>query len=150
MIYPEQILSSDWGSGVDPRDVAAAVKIIQAGIRPRFVYFVAARSYEEETLPSLVKIGTTTNPDRRLKEISASRGPDWLSDSDNLDSLGYMGFLLGDEQLERRLHQAFAAHRVAGEWFWLDPIDDSVDFLLNNFCVCARCLATDNLFQEDQ
>lgn len=147
MIHPDDLLTADWGPGVDDRDIAASVRIIKAGLRPRFVYFVEARSWEEETMPALVKIGTTANPDRRLKDIEAtrSRGPEWLSDKDDLATLRYMGLLPGDEQLERQLHRTFSAHRVSGEWFWLDPIEEPIDILLANYCVCDLCRVMDDL-----
>lgn len=148
----EAIVPKDWGAGIDARSMSACIRILQQGLRPRFVYFAEARSYEEESFPTLVKIGTTVDPARRLKEIelACARGPEWLSDKDNLVSLGFMGLLLGDEELEQQLHKAFATHRVSGEWFWLDPLDEVVDILLSNFCVCSACLVTDDLFLVDE
>lgn len=47
--------------------------------------------------------------------------------STNLDELRVLHALPGDRQLERRLHAAFAKHRIRGEWF--HPNRDLLDFI---------------------
>ncbi len=55
----------------------------------------------------LLKIGTTTDLNRRLRELSRlCRG-----------AVSLLTTLPGDAQLERRLHALCAADAVAGEWF---------------------------------
>lgn len=145
MISPEVALDTDWGPLIDGGDMYNAVRILQRGLRPRFVYFAMARSAFEDEHAPMVKIGTTVRPDERLQQVRStlSRGPGWLSD-DAVDSFEYLGMIPGDEELERQLHLAFSPHRVSGEWFWLDPIDAAIDILLCSFCVCPTCLLVDS------
>jgi Meiotically up-regulated gene 113 len=58
-----------------------------------------------------VKIGFSVQVDRRLSEIQVS-----------LPSKAKILYLTpGDTELEKRLHQLFAADRVSGEWFYYSP-----------------------------
>ncbi|MFF6903309.1 GIY-YIG nuclease family protein [Streptomyces hydrogenans] len=54
-----------------------------------------------------VKIGTSVNPDKRLKELQTG----------NPDRLEVLWSTPGGRELETALHQAFAAYRTEGEWF---------------------------------
>ncbi|MFJ6486308.1 GIY-YIG nuclease family protein [Streptomyces sp. NPDC091682] len=54
-----------------------------------------------------VKIGTSVNPKKRLKELQTG----------NPERLELRWCTSGGRELETMLHQAFAAHRVEGEWF---------------------------------
>ncbi|MFJ8856618.1 GIY-YIG nuclease family protein [Streptomyces sp. NPDC102437] len=54
-----------------------------------------------------VKIGTSNNPEKRLKELQTG----------NPDRLGILWSTPGGRELESMLHRAFAAYRVEGEWF---------------------------------
>ncbi|MFE7116605.1 GIY-YIG nuclease family protein [Streptomyces sp. NPDC057654] len=54
-----------------------------------------------------VKIGTSTSPEKRLKELQTG----------NPDRLEVLWHTPGGRELENLLHQAFAGHRAEGEWF---------------------------------
>ncbi|AJT62476.3 hypothetical protein T261_0787 [Streptomyces lydicus] len=54
-----------------------------------------------------VKIGTSVSPEKRLKELQTG----------NPDRLEVLWYTSGGRELEALLHQAFADHRVEGEWF---------------------------------
>ncbi|MFF9594058.1 GIY-YIG nuclease family protein [Streptomyces sp. NPDC014646] len=54
-----------------------------------------------------VKIGTSNNPEKRLKELQTG----------NPDRLEVLWSTPGGRELESMLHRAFAAYRVEGEWF---------------------------------
>lgn len=119
-----------------------AVSIADRGVRPHYVYFCLAVPKEGVTngVKSL-KIGTTYDPDRRL--VGLQRGdttsPDWLQDTGNASRIDFVGFVIGDAELEKHLHRAFAEHRLAGEWFAYEPIAALVDLLLGDHCVCRGC-----------
>jgi len=61
------------------------------------VYFAERRGY--------IKIGTTTNPYRRMRELKAR----------------FLLVLPGDVFLEAQLHRRFANSRMVGEWFAPTP-----------------------------
>lgn len=67
--------------------------------RRSWVYFVRRSD-------GLVKIGRSTNPERRLKDLRSAGGP-----------MELVAWFDGDAGTERALHDAFAAHHVSGEWF---------------------------------
>lgn len=66
-----------------------------------FVYFVQGKKTR------LVKIGFSTNADRRLDDLQ----------SGSPDTLRMLGMAPGSRLAERRLHEVFQDHRVHGEWF---------------------------------
>ena len=118
------------------------VGVLERGVRPHYVYFIQA-ACPDGLLPPMVKIGTTALPDRRLEQISKqlAKAPDWLGDIGTPEDLRYWGLLPGDSELEKELHRAFASHRIAGEWFWLEPLETFIEVLLDGFCVCHLCRA---------
>ena len=138
----------DTSTAVDNAVDRAISLIGQPKHKPVYVYFI--RAYDppdpaDASAPLLepqVKIGYSTDPYRRLEDLRAnlSKCGDWLAWCDGewpyLDLLGYVD---GGRELEKQLHRAFAQHRVEGEWFWLDPIDEWIDQILSNDCVCALC-----------
>ena len=63
---------------------------------------------------SLLKIGTATDPKRRLAALR-------IGNPHGIRLVGYRSVpRLLAEQIERRLHKMFAAHRRIGEWFEID------------------------------
>lgn len=70
--------------------------------RVGFVYFI------QETELSRIKIGfTTSHPLSRLKTLSNASSQE----------LVFLGFQLGDESLEKKLHRKFASLHRKNEWF---------------------------------
>ncbi|NTX08288.1 GIY-YIG nuclease family protein [Myxococcus sp. CA040A] len=68
---------------------------------PSFVYFVQAGD------GGPIKIGFSRNPRVRMQELQTG----------NAVELKYCGEVVGDQGLERILHERFAAIRLHGEWF---------------------------------
>lgn len=114
-----------------------AQQVMARGVRPHYVYFIVAapRSAGER----LVKIGTTTDVDRRLSEIrkGGAKTPDELSADTH--TLHLAGWTVADGETEKHLHRAFAQHRRGGEWFALDPIREDINQLLAHHCQCRGC-----------
>lgn len=80
-------------------------------VEPGFVYVIKA--IDENSRTRYVKIGKSTDPDRRLTEISPKMPFDceiWRTYPSYFMSLG-----------ESYLHKKLAAYRVRGEWFRLEP-----------------------------
>lgn len=69
------------------------------------VYFVQARQMK------LIKIGYSSNVQKRLKALSTGCP----------DGLDLLCVIKGDQKLEGKIHQRFAADRVKGEWFKPSP-----------------------------
>jgi hypothetical protein len=65
---------------------------------------------------SLVKIGTSTDVETRVKRVFNGRTivPDEVAGA----TPRLLGTLVGDRGTERALHAAFANHRRSGEWFY--------------------------------
>lgn len=63
-----------------------------------------------------VKIGTTGNLRRRIRELELRRGCRFPDDIEDVP-VELVGTLWGGEDCERALHQAFADLHVVGEWF---------------------------------
>lgn len=76
-----------------------------------YVYFLQAKSLGH------IKIGTTTNMQRRFSEIKTGCP----------DELVLLGITKGDANIERQIHEKFADSRVRGEWF--APSDDLASFI---------------------
>lgn len=74
--------------------------------RAGFVYFV-----QEDELKR-IKIGfTASHPSKRLKTLANASS----------QKLVFLGFQLGDEALEKKLHRKFAALHCRNEWFHAGP-----------------------------
>jgi len=143
--FPE-VMANDYGDGIHRGELAAAFNLLERGMRPHFVYFVEAHSTLAE-YPPMVKIGTSAMPDKRVDQICKQlhTAPDWLGATYELKDIRLMGLILGDEELEQQLHRAFRAHRIAGEWFWLEPLEIAIDHILSDYCVCQPCLVSDEV-----
>lgn len=119
-----------------------AIDIIRRGTRTHYTYFIKAipKATIFDAVPC-VKIGTTTDIDHRLSSIRtrAFNCPTWLEDTSNAERIDVIGYAIGDAELEKELHRAFAEHRISGEWFALAPIAPAIDFLLRDHCVCRGC-----------
>ena len=68
-----------------------------------FIYFISMYG-------GYVKIGYTTNIDRRFEEIGA-----------HMPGMRLLGHTRGTMAMEKKLHQRFAHLRERGEWFKLAP-----------------------------
>lgn len=82
--------------------------LIQKYESESFVYFIEADDY--------IKIGYSRDPIGRLSQIRKRHGvklPDGLDPS----RARILAVEQGTQSHERRLHDRFAEHRVAGEWF---------------------------------
>jgi len=85
----------------------------QANKESKLVYFI-----EDD---DRVKIGSSVDPNSRLKEIRAHRGDASL-----------MGYIPGDHKLEHSLHERWSALRLEGEWFQFTPgLKDEIHALLS-------------------
>lgn len=67
-----------------------------------------------------IKIGTSTNPDLRLKELQTS----------HYKTLKLIGVMPGGRNTETALHQMFLRHTILGEWF--KPVKEIKDFVTAN------------------
>jgi hypothetical protein len=67
-----------------------------------------------------VKIGTSNNVARRLRELRAGDPMMTCPETLDLESLEVLYAVQGNRHLERALHLRFASLRVCGEWFNLD------------------------------
>ena len=61
----------------------------------------------------LVKIGSSVNPVRRVRELPYGAGQDPAADGRPV----LVGYVRGDYDGERLLQAALAEHRVVGEWY---------------------------------
>lgn len=132
-----------WGPGINEAELQLAFEIARVGMRPHYVYFVAA---QDDSYDTLVKIGTSTSVSVRMQQIARDiqNGPDWLKTTPDAE-LCLLGYVVGDQELERQLHKAFKAHRAGGEWFWYKPLECAIDDLLCENCVCEPCIVVDRL-----
>lgn len=78
----------------------------------------------------LVKIGWSTNPQKRFSKIASDNGAD-------CDLLGYIS---GTRDDESEIHQRFAANRVRGEWF---ARDHEIDSFIREFSRPERVVPDD-------
>lgn len=117
--------------------LAEAEHRLQRGPAPSFVYFLLASLDDEPWARPFLKIGVTSHPLRRLNEIRKAadqgKGPDWVGDVGGSDCMKIICLFHGDRTTEKLLHKAFAAHRVAGEWFDLDPIENQIKHLIFHY-----------------
>lgn len=120
-----------------------ALEVLNRGVRVHYVYFALATSVADD--PPLVKIGTTCDPVGRLSNLRRGGTTEaaWMQDRSRIKDISYVGLLVGDHELEKLLHRAFAAYRVGGEWFDFQPIDGSIFRILAGRCVCRGCEAGD-------
>ena len=122
-----------------------AENIASQGMRPHFVYFLLAEaSTDEGRYPSLLKIGTTSDPKTRMKSLQKQVGPDWLGlfGYECADRFDFFGLVVGDYELEQLLHRAFADFKVEGfkEWFWCETeVMETVEMFVDDFGFFPCC-----------
>ena len=138
---------------IDVAYLAMAHAAIERGMRQHYVYFCLATYPVDEDgigsdLEPLIKIGTTTNVEQRMKGIARgdTKGADWLELG--IGNLSLLGYIEGDREVERHLHKSFAKHRAGGEWFWYEPIAKHIDDLLDALCACEMCTFIDCLHSQ--
>lgn len=68
------------------------------------IYFISSKSPTES---KCVKIGTSTDPVKRLNELQTG----------NPYKLKLLGVLPGSFMTEKALHEAFSDYKLEGEWF---------------------------------
>ena len=96
----------------------------------------------------MVKIGITIDPDRRFREIQQELNkentyPSWLSQG-IVEDIDILGYVQGTQALETTLHKAFKSKAMGREWFtYDDEMEDVIDGILCDYCVCERCLQAD-------
>ncbi len=73
-----------------------------------YVYFI-----QEKTTLS-IKIGSSVKPTNRLKSLKTA----------NPNGLDLIGIIPGDADVEREFHKRFAEHRLEGEWFDKEILND--------------------------
>jgi hypothetical protein len=118
--------------------------LASVGARTQYVYFMLAEMDPDEVsgiqLEPMVKIGISVDPYQRREQVAIDPGKcgDWL-EVFGCDSLTVIGMLEGGREAEKALHAAFKEHRIAGEWFWYDPLSEAIDGLLCDHCVCPSC-----------
>jgi nucleoside 2-deoxyribosyltransferase len=81
------------------------------------VYFI------RNTNTGAIKIGFSASPQQRLRQLQTGCA----------DPLVIEATLPGDMSRERELHNAFAAHRLNGEWFEGDPVMASLEEMRRSF-----------------
>jgi len=80
--------------------------------RAGFIYFI------QESILRNIKIGfTSSHPKKRLHTLALA----------NSQELNFLGFMLGDKLMEKRLHVKFKHLHVRNEWF--EPGDDLLNFI---------------------
>jgi hypothetical protein len=101
--YTEWLLKQSWfrQHKIYPVVVAEVNLKYQSTIGVPKVYFVI-----NEQMTRL-KIGTSVNPEKRLRSIQTG----------NADTLVIYGTVLGDRHFEKQLHNELRKHRISGEWF---------------------------------
>lgn len=137
---------TDWLKGMHLGWFNTALEYARNPVKS-YVYFIVA---EAEGLDPLVKIGLSLDVPRRYKEIGQEidKGlyPDWLVMG--CDSLRVLGYLEGTQPLETALHKAFKSKAIGREWFDYDQdLEQAIDELLSDYCVCERCLIADSYAQ---
>jgi hypothetical protein len=103
--------------GIDAAMVEDARRVLAK--LPERVYFFATEAH--------VKIGRSRNPEQRVKTFGATltpEGVDWRKGR-------LLGLIPGGAAVENALHQRFAAHRVVGEWFHLEPVSSAIAALID-------------------
>ena len=115
-----------------------------------YVYFWLVMPYNEPDdsdemwLEPYVKIGLTTDLDRREKELLKMLDndldlPDWLPVF--ADSASYLGWVEGDREVEKYLHQAFKPKSIGREFFeYDDEVEETLDILIHDEGICLTCL----------
>lgn len=99
---------------------------------------------DDHYLEPYVKIGLTTDLERREKELWKMLNkdldlPDWLPVF--ADSAYYLGWVEGDREVEKYLHQAFKSKAIGREFFeYDDEVEETLDILVHDHGVCASCL----------
>jgi hypothetical protein len=97
--------------------------LLALGTRTHYVYFLLA---ELDDGKQIVKIGTTTNIERRLLLIK-QRVPYKIQ--------AILGQLEGDQELESHLHLSFCKFKYSKEWFYYEPLRHHIADLLENYGV---------------
>jgi len=97
--------------------------LLEMGTRTHYVYFLLA---ELEDGKQIVKIGTTTNIDRRLLLIK-QRVPYKIQ--------SILGQVEGDQELESNLHLSFCKLKYSKEWFYYESLIPYIAELLENYGV---------------
>ena len=115
-----------------------------------YVYFWLVMPYndpddsDEVWLEPYVKIGLTTDLDRREKELLKMLDndldlPDWLPAF--ADSASYLGWVEGDREVEKYFHQAFKPKSIGREFFeYDDEVEETLDILVHDHGICLQCL----------
>ena len=75
------------------------------------IYFIA------DTNKDVVKIGVSKSPKKRLKQLQTS----------NSNKLVLLGYIDGEKEQEKYLHNLFSKHKLSGEWFILN--DEIIDYI---------------------
>ena len=124
-----------------------AYQMLNNPIMPN-VYFIVAEDELEQD--HLVKIGVSVDPIKRFNDLSfevwkQSNGyPDWLNEG--CVELRLLGYVQGHQQLETAFHKAFNAKSRGREWFtYDDELAAEIDSILDDYCVCKRCLTADQI-----
>lgn len=112
----------------DTYHLRMAHQVVARGIRPHYVYFMVATPLDKRD-DVLVKVGTSTDVDRRLSQIRAACAA----------PVDLAGWIVADGETEKHLHKAFSQHAIGGEWFVLAPIRSAINDLLASYCVCRGC-----------
>jgi hypothetical protein len=82
------------------------------------VYFIKCGDY--------VKIGKSTNPERRLKSLQIKGEKTIKPDGIDLATAEILGHVPGGGSIETALHRHLKAHNVKGEWFSFSPEVQSI------------------------
>jgi hypothetical protein len=138
-------MTYEYLKGIDACYYNEAIVYIEKPVKS-YVYFILAHT---EGFDPLVKIGLSIDPERRLIEIcndleAGKYSIDWLQGG--VESLSVLGLLEGTQPLETALHKAFKKYKAGREWFWYNnELEEMIDDLLSDYCVCNACLIADNL-----
>jgi len=77
------------------------------------------------TWGDLVKIGTSLDPHRRMRDLAGGSSPQPPGVRPD-GSPVLLGYVLGDQGAEGLIHAALAEHRVASEWYRRAPAVEAV------------------------
>lgn len=118
-LYRGDVLAEDYRSGIADvfcENGHTRKQIRKAVPREPVVYFIVSRQL------NLVKIGTTTDVDRRIATMQTG----------SPSRLELLGTILGDAETESYLHIMFAEYRAHGEWFhYSEEIQGYIDHECN-------------------
>ncbi len=97
---------ADVFSSKDQWDAAGCGEVLGVETPENYIYFLRGE------LTRLIRIGTTNNLGSRLSTHQSS----------SAEPLTPIGFMPGGRPLERRFHEAFAAIRHHGAWYYPHPV----------------------------